>query len=575
MSLWKKTGLLAGITAAAVFDVAVYASYHYYYRAAGESILSKKIALLQTSMGIFPYNDLVNYELGKAHFELGLQNLQEPSACKADLEAAVQYLERALALNPTSPYSHLYLGQALLHLGFVSPIEDAVLLARFKKAASLAGEDSQVLNEVGKFFLGRWTELHPEERDFTRGVVRKILDRKDREKAEALLTIWELDIKDYSFMDEVLPSDAQTYRQYAEFLGERSLSLEERTRYLSRAEALDFSRARSILQGEGDLLSRFPSQETSELLALALRLLKGIKFYQALRGEDLFSQAEHAELLGRALLELAKARLDLGAKLSEVEDYLREYLSLETRPTKAEELERYLRRREVLPGEFGQSLEDLDCLAFELWLRYKQAKYRQVVDFGRRLEDSLLVVPQSKKAGYVRVLQVVGDSFDKIDSVYNAGDYFRRALQADPENLETVVRLRRHYDRLNEFAEVGKVDTALKGILAPAQKEFGDFRLRKGERSANSLILDGQAITMELSFAAVGTGAAPLISIFFNDRVAWEGYLTESPVTLSLTTKLGRNRLQIRPVNRDVFFIRMTYRRNPENPIESSSRRLE
>jgi len=575
MNLLKKTCLLAGIAAVALIDVAVYASYHYYYKAASEPALSKKVTLLGAALRTFPCNDRANYELGKAYFERGRQDFPDPSAAKTDLEAAVRYLGRSLDINPSYPYGHLYLGQALLHLGSLASVDEPVLLAEFRYAVALAGEDSQVFNEAGRVFLSRWADLSPEDRDFTRGVVRKALLRKDQEKFETLLNIWELNVKDYSFMDEVLPSDSQVYRQYAEFLGKRSLSLEERIRYLSRAEALNFSRARSEHQAVIASLAPFPSQEALGQLANTLRLLRGIRFYQTLRGIQLFSSGEYAELLGSVLVDLAKARLALGAKLGEVRDYLDEYLTLENRPAKVEELEAYLRKRGVLSGELEDNLEDFDRLALGLWARYKQAKYRQVADFGRKLGDALLVVPESKKPAYVRVLQLVGDSCDKIDSVYSARDYFQRALLEDPENLGTLLRIRRICDRLNEPAEVAKTDTALKRILTPGQKDFRDLRLRKSERSAYSLILDGRAVSMELSFVPEGTSAAPLVSVFFNDCVAWEGYLTESPLILSLATRPGKNVLQVRPVNGDVSFVRMKYWPDLENSIESSSRRPE
>ena len=575
MSILKKSGLLAGIAAAAVFVVAMYASYHYYYRAAGESIPSKKVSTLRTALRVFRYNDRVNYELGKAYFERGLEDFSNPAAVKADLEVAVQYLERALHINPSSSYSHLYLGQALLHLGSFAPIEDAVFLAKFKQAVALAGEDSQVFNEVGKVFLSRWAKLSPEERDFTRGVVGKTLEKKDREKTEALLSIWELNVGDYSFMDAVLPSDAQVYRQYAEFLGKRSLSLEERIRYLSRAEALDYSRARSEHQAATAPNPPFLSQKDLGRLALTLKLLRGIRFYQTLQGMELFSSAEYRELLGSVLVDLAKARLELGAKLAEVKDDLYEYLTLESRPAKVEELERYLRKSGALSGKFEDDSADFDRLALGLWFRYKQGKYRQVADFGRNLGESLLVVPESKKPAYVRVLQIIGDSYDKIDSVYSARDCFERALQEDPENLETLLRIRRVCDRLNEPAELAKVDTTLTRILAPAQKVFADLRLRKGERSAYSLTLDGRAISMGLSFVPDGGVAAPLLSVYFDDRIVWEGYLTENPLILSLATRPGKNVLQVRPVNGDIFLVRMTCRPIQERSMELSLRRPE
>jgi len=48
--------------------------------------------------------------------------------------------------------------------------------------------------------------------------------KKDKEKLQATMQIWDLNVKDYEAMEKILPEDSRVYRMYAQFLGEESLS---------------------------------------------------------------------------------------------------------------------------------------------------------------------------------------------------------------------------------------------------------------------------------------------------------------------------------------------------------------
>jgi hypothetical protein len=575
MNALLKTGLILGLAVAAVIAIALYGNYHLYSRALSEPVLPSKIVLLEKAESLYPFNALVDYELGKAQFDLGMQNLQDPDLAESHFRSAVQCLRRSLNINPTSPYSHYFLGQALLHMDFFIPVEDEAYLAEFEKAAALAGDDSQIYGEVGKVYLSRWPQLSPEKREFTLTALQRIMNKKDREKTAALFQIWELNGTDYALMDEILPEDARVYRQYAEFLGKRALSLGERIRYLSRAESLDFAEAQVELRAGEELVSRFQTRAALDHLSKALKLLRGIRFYQALQGETLIVPGEYSGLLKSVLWGVVRNRVELGAKLAEVESELREYLDLEDQPARIAELEDYLREKRVIDVEFGRSLEDLDLLAFDLLLQYKQARYREIVNFGRRLEKSFLVVPVSEQDAYVRLLNILGDSLEKTGFLYEAGDVFRRARQVDPENLGTLLRIRRNSDKLNEIKGVEEIARSLDKMLTPARTDFSNFRLKQGQSSEHVLVLEGKGITLDLYFEEVPAAISPLITIVFNARVVYEDYLKESAISVTVATKPGENVLQMRSVNSDLSLVRMSYRVNPENAIAILSGRPE
>jgi hypothetical protein len=575
MSVLKKTGLALGLGAAAAVAIVLYGNHRLYSRALSEVDLPSRIVHLEKADGLYPFNDLVSYELGKARFNQGLESLSTPDAAASHFHSSVQSLRRSLTLNPTSPYAHYYLGQALLQMGFFTPGGDETYLAEFEKAAELAGDDSQIYGEVGKVFLSRWPQLSPERRMFTESALRRIMSKRDREKTAALFRIWELNGTDYALMDEILPEDSRVYRQYAEFLGERSLSLGERIRYLSRAEALDFAEAQSELREGEEMLSRFQLRGARDHLSRALKMLRGIRFYQVLRGETLIGSAEYSRLLRSALWEVVKTQVELGAKLEDVEAGLREYLDLEDQAARIAERENYLRGRKVIDAEFGRSLEDLDVLSLELLLLYRQARYREIVDFGRRLGRSFLVVPESAKPAYVRLLHILSDSLEKMDFFYEAGDVLRRARQVDPENLGTLLRIRRNLDKLNETGTGEEIARSLDAVLTPMRMDLSNFRLKRGETSTQVLILEGKGITLELFFDEAQAPVPPLVTVIFNGRVVYENYLNGSTISVDAPAGPGENELQIRAVNRDVSLVRLSYRVNPENSTALLSGRPE
>lgn len=560
MRTLKKIALLIAIFILGALNIFVYLNSRLYYQASTEEDTKEKIALLERSNKFCPLNDLVFYELGKSYFDLSLMNLGDVAASESSFRKSVQNLKKSILINPASPFSHFYLGQSLLNLDLFSSGRDTIFYDEFRKAAMLAGDDSQIFYEVGRLFLSRWPELSEEDRSFTLDILRKIMAKKDSEKIALILNIWELNAKDYQVMEKTLPGDAQIYRQYAEFLGEKSLSLEERHKYLAQAEILDFARSKREFQSGENQLARFQTQEAFGLFKASQDLLRGIKFYQVLNGKNLISNSEYTELLKSTWLNLAKCRIEERAGLSEVLDYLSQYLGLEDRTAKVDELVAYLRDRGVMPEKFDKSSSDLTRLAFEFLLQFKQTKYREIINFGRELQGSFIVVPEAKKPDYVRILLLVGDSLQKVDFLYDAGDIYQRALEINPNNLGTLLKIRQNYDRLNEEKKLEEINKAIEKLMTPKEIDFKNLLLNKRGIFSRSLVFDGQKVILDLQFQTNEKSGAPLIAVFFNNCVVWEEYLKNGNISLSLETKAGENTLQIMPVNQPVSLTKLTYR---------------
>jgi tetratricopeptide (TPR) repeat protein len=564
----KRAGLLSGIVLLALLDISIYWNFHLYSRARKEEALEKKAALLEKSIPYFPWNGLNLYELGKTRFELALSRLDDAVKSGSDLRESVRHLRRSTALNPASAFSHFYLAQSLLHLGLVSPADAGPFDEELRKAALLAGENSQIFKQAGRIFMSRWPNLSDADKEYALELLRKTLTKKDPADISEVLIAWELNIKDYRVIEALLPEDARVYRQVAAFLGERSLSLEERHRYLARAEGLELAEAETLIEaGETDL-SRGLTRSAIIRSSRALDLLRGIRLYRSLLGEDAGGAADLVGLQKSAFLCLVRSRLQNGDHLDAFRDVLKRYLSLEDRPEKVAALESELRGRGVIPGPIDANHRDLDRLVLEITLLYKQRKYSDIASLSAGLESRFFVIPDGKRQEFRGVLQMVEDSLEKTGRRAESEDFLTKAHLADPEDLETMLRLRRQWEGRADEARLREISRKIDASLSPRTMDLKGVRLTRGQAFQAPLTLEGGAITLSIGFASSEVAPHPLLSVDFNDRVVWDGYAQDEIGPLVVETNAGANRLQITAINCPVSLVTLTCR-----PVDGNKER--
>jgi len=282
MSIFKKSIFIAGIVLVAGINILIYWNQHLYYKAEGIGDTEQRVEVLEKAAKFYPLNDLVFYELGKAYHDLGINSLGEEGRSSVHLQKSAGHFSRSLRINPTSYFGHFYLAQAFYNMSFDSPSQEDNAHLHYKKAADLAGENSEIFFEVGKIFLSRWPHLSEQDKDFTIEILKKFLNKGERERLPALLDLWRFNVDDYEVMAKILPEDAQMYRDYATFLGEKSLSLEERQRFLAKAEFLEFQRAHDAFEAGEYALFYYRPKEAQNHFKSCMNILKRIRFYQNL-----------------------------------------------------------------------------------------------------------------------------------------------------------------------------------------------------------------------------------------------------------------------------------------------------
>jgi tetratricopeptide (TPR) repeat protein len=551
----KKTLLLFGLAVLVVFQAAIAWNAHLYWKAKSPAAgPEERIRFLRRAEAVYPWNDLVAFELGKAAFERGAEALGNPAERDALFSRAVGSFLRSLRLNPGSPEVHFHFAQTLLYMNYLSLPAAVPYFEEYKKAAELTGHNSQIYFEVGSVLLARWESLSAAEKDFALDILRKTLSGKDEGRLLDLLETWNLEVRDTSLVDRILPEDAALLRAYARFLGEKSLALETRQTALAKAEHLDFLLAKNELDLGRREAEAFRNAEASAHYARAVKVLGTIKFYQALAGLELFDPREYADVLKSARRLLAMTRIEETRSLADADGTIAAYLDIEDQFTPLGEFEAFIKER----GLFGEGptaaspANDLQALAFRMALDFQQNRYRDIVRVGDQLASSSFVISPSGKSSYVRVLRLIGESYLKLDYIYEAEKYFRMALEIEPENLAVLLGVERCCERLNDEDKAAEARRTIDSLVSPGTIDLGGRLLRKGETFEEALVTDGRPRRISLLFAPVAAGSRPLVAVFFNGRIVWEGTADAGSATFPASPRPGGNSLEIAAVSESV-----------------------
>jgi tetratricopeptide (TPR) repeat protein len=556
----KKALLILGLAALALCQTAVYWNVRLLDRAVeGNQGPARRAADLELAARIIPWNGRVHFELGRAAFERAADALGEPRVRDAALDLSVRHFLKALRLDPGSAEAHLRLAQSLQYMSYLPLATPVPYFEEYKKAAALTGHRSQIFFEVGRVLFGRWESLRPDEREFTLDVLRRALAGKDLDRLRDLLEVWDLHGRDHAAIEKVLPADAGAERLYARFLGEKGLALEARWKALARAETLDFVQARNDLGQAIRTYEYAQNAEASARVTANLKLLEAIEFYQDLAREELIDPREHAGLLKTARLFLARSVADRTRSLAESAAAIEAYLSLEDQPLAVGELERFLAERGLVGAEGSAASRrgDLLAQAVELGLDFKQNKYRDITMAGELLEKSTFVVPEAGRAHYARILRLVGDSYMKLDYLYEAERFYLKALAATPDSLAILLRLEGCYERLSDDGKLAEVRLRLAALLGPPETDLGRKRLAAGEPVRILLACEGGPLTLAVMFEPVRPGGRPLLTAIWNGRVVWEGFAENGRLSFSVKPVTGANSLALETILEPVTLVRL------------------
>lgn len=554
--MMRRMGWILLLAVVGLVDILLYRSFHL-YNMAKERVtdVDKKIALFDQEQAYLPVNDLLYHEMGKAYFDAGVNRLQDAGRRDEDFHKSYQSFIRSLTLNPLSAYSHFDFAQSLQYLNYLNLPFQENFFEEYKKAARLSGQDLQIYAEVGRIMFSRWASLTAEDKDFALDIVRKVLVRKEPDKIGAFLQIWDLNVKDYDVLSKIFPVDAVVYLQTAQFLGEKSLSREERLKFMTLAETLEFRKAKEAFLAGQTEFNGLKLQDAKSHFQAALDNMQRIVFYQNLTVQNPIDGMEYKNLLKSIHLGLAKCIIEESRRLDEALVHLYAYLNLEDQLTSAGEVEGFLRERGLIDAKSGGNFQDFDRFAFELNLGFKQNRYREIVQAGQSLERSLLVIPDKTKLDYARVLELVADAYQKLDYLYESNKFYQKALDMGVQKVDLLLKMRKNYERLNDETKMAAIDKDVLALLEYKDMKFPGLRLNKGEPFVQKIVLNGRKFRLKLSFETESAEPRPLVSITFNGQMIWEDYLQSPDIDLLLPSNIGSNSIQVCTINKPVSLL--------------------
>jgi len=560
MKAFRRLLFIVGLLLVAAVDIAIYWNFHLYRKTVrGQAVNADRVAGLERADRIFPFNELVRFELGQARFGYAMDELENARVRDGALDAGLRDFASSLRLNPASARVQFQYAQALLYRSYFAPSDKIRVYEEYKKAARLTGHQAPIYFEVGKILFSQWAGLGEADRTFTTGLLKTVLGQPDKAKLATIFQIWDLSVRDYGIMEKILPVTADAYRQYAQFLGEKGLSLVERQRILAKTEGLDFERAKREFERGNRSFQFFQFADAFNRFQSGLTILKGICFYQDLAGEKTVDPAEYASLLKTAYLNMAKCRLEEGRPFEEALPFLRSYIEIEDEVAVLGDLETFLKERGIIEDNLTAGAKDYRLFAFHILLALKQSRFRDIIQVGVEMQRGVLVVSETSKEDYAKILEMVGDSYQKLDFIYESNDFYAKALALEPDNLAMLLKLRKNRERLNEEAAVREIDLRIALLLTPSETISSERPAEKGRPFVGMLKFDGSGLVLDIAVHASLSGQVPLLAVVWNDRVVWEGFVQAGTIRIDISSRLGPNSLTLTPINVPVSISRISW----------------
>ncbi len=551
-----KRAVLTGILIlGAVVSILTYAGLHAAFSARNLDMDDDaRLALLEKSHSLFPFNAEGLEQAGRIRLDRAAGNPADFGKAQTDLLAAYRDFQRDLKLNPCSALGHFYYARTLSLMKFIPGYGQEAPFPEYQKAAELAGPNRQLRKEIGLALFNQWERLPVRQRSFTEGLLKQSLTPQDMAGFQEILYLWYLNVRDYGVMDRIMPSSAEFARAYAQFLGDRSMSLEARHKALVTAEDLDFGNATAEYDAAQTLSKYGQLAEAASHLERCRRFLGEIKFFASLEGkQDVGASVEKKNILWKsATLALAQAKLEKDRKLEDAEPALREFLNLDISYSDVTALDAYLKDLRIIPeSDSDASLKDIRRLSFEVLLMFRLHKYRQIVSLGSQLQRSVMVPDAATRRDLSEIFTLVGDSYLKLDFVYEPEGFYQRALELAPDDLGILSRMKKYYERRNETDKINEVDRLLGNVLSGGQVLKEPRLLAKGAALEQSLLLGGsqKQIRVAVQLGFLPGNPKPLVSVYLNDRVIWEDYAAQPEIDLQMGTMEGLNKLEVRAVN--------------------------
>jgi len=517
-----------------LIDIFIYLNVHLYYRAEDSNDLETKIQILERANRVYPWNDRVFYELGKAYFTSSIEGLIEGLDCVSLIQNSSESFNRSLQLNPANPFCHFYYAQSLLYENLLIPASENRIFKEFKSAAQLAGENRELCFEAGKRLFARWKDLTNKDRVFVLEILKKTLERMPVQKFSQLMRAWEMNIRDVGILEKFMPEDPQVHRLCGAFLGEKSFPLSDRHKMLSKADFLQLKEAERLLESGKREYNSSRLDEAEKLFVFCLGSLYKIRFFHKLSGQYTFADSQFQYLFKSVNYYLARCIIESDGRLGEILEYIHGYLDLEEDDNKLREFESYLAQHEFF------------SISIQVHLFYKLGRYQDLVNIGDRLHEGTFDMPDLNNEYLRRIFIFIGEAYQRKGQLLEAATFYERSIQIDPSDLLTLMKALQVYSDLSQEENILEVDKKIRKAERSKVRIFPDRIISHDSEFSQSFYFDGANVMMELNFQAVLVDKSTLITVELNREVVWDNYLEEDIVSIEIKPVPGKNTIQIK-----------------------------
>jgi tetratricopeptide (TPR) repeat protein len=511
----------------------------------------KRLSILKTAQKSFPLNEGVFLELGRWWMDHAQVPRLSAGEKTARMRRAMDYFIQALKLNPGSYQAHFYLAQVGQFLRFWEDIPfDPV--DELKKAAALTTFDEEAYYQAGRSLFGLWGELSTEDRELTLKLLANVITPATPERLTEILPLWEYNGAVDEVIERLLPQDARMYRLLADYLARRGIKHKLRLVKLAQAEKMEFDRARRFYSRgiERTKIGQFRRGE--QYFQEAQGLLRGIKFYQSLIGEQLIEEEEYLTLRKELSKNLALLKLSKGEELASVRFYLEEYLILEDNLSSLKKFIDLIHQRIKNQGIDETKTEDEFLVFFlETLVDYKKGAYREIIDKITTRAGSILDNLVRFPTEVAEMWRIMAESYLKLDYLYDSLEYFERAREIKPEDLGILLGLKKAYERLNREDKWTEINLLITQIIQKKNEAFKPVILSPGKPRRFSVLADNPTTRLKFVFEFQNS-IRPLLAISVNGRVIKELFLTNQELEVAPGFQMGENLVEIISFNTEI-----------------------
>lgn len=268
---------------------------HLFWKMAQNREGAERNLYLKWSARLMPLDSDSILEYGAAMLAGSVRSLDQQL-----IERSIACLKGVINRNMLQYYAHQYLGQALFYQGYPQSPHFEEALVAFKRAVFLRGQDPLVSLDTLRLLLSLWPLLEENDRQFTRDLFRKTVPAIQPPDARSLLELWSLYAKDMALLKFGLKDRPRYFKEAAEALTAREISMKDRQVLLAHYEAywLGYSRERYRY-----ILNQRLDRE-KELKSLLRRLEDRIKGYHRMAADVQFDQTAYRTLRRHLYLEV-------------------------------------------------------------------------------------------------------------------------------------------------------------------------------------------------------------------------------------------------------------------------------